>query len=115
MPTAATRSHNSIAFEPTSGRFANQSGGGGALKVASDLAHVTTSSTLDTIVPIAKVSGTTSTHRSRSVITATASARLPHSHTCKVIMSGQVATTMVAAHTMAPRNGRKIHMEDPIR
>ena len=115
MPTAATRFHNSIAFEPTNGRFAIHSGGAGTLKVASDFAHATTSSTLETIVPIAKVNGTTSTPRSRRVITVTASPRLPHSHFCKEIISGQVATTMVAAHTMAPRNGRKIHIEDPIR
>src|SRR6187200_892821 len=104
----ATRFHNSIAFVPTSGTFANQSGGAGALKLASDFAHPTTSSTLETIVTIAKVNGTTSTPRSRRVIAVTASARLPHSQFCKEIINGQVATTIVPAHTMAARNGRKI-------
>ena len=65
-------------------------------------------------MPIANVSGTTRTHRSKSVITATASERLPHSHACTEIMRGHVATTIVAAHTIAPINGRKIHIEDPI-
>ena len=31
------------------------------------------------------------------------------------IIIGQVATTMVAAHTIAPRNGLKIQREEPIR
>jgi hypothetical protein len=33
---------------------------------------------------------------------------------CTEIITGQGATTIVVAHTMAVRNGRKIQMEEPI-
>src|SRR6266550_354477 len=115
IPTAATRSHNSTTFGPTSGRSAIHGGTAGALNDASDFTHTTISSTFETIVPMANVRGTTNTHKSKSVINVTASARLPQSHDCAAIMSGHVATTIVVAHTIAPRNGRKIQMEDPIR
>jgi hypothetical protein len=85
------------------------------LNDASDFTHTTISSTFETIVPMANVRGTTNTHKSKSVINVTASARLPQSRACAAIMSGHVATTIVVAHTIAPRNGRKIQMEDPIR
>ena len=82
---------------------------------ASDFTHPTISSAFETIVPMANVRGTTNTPKSKSVINVTASARLPQSHSCAAIISGQVATTIVVAHTIAPRNGRKIQMEDPIK
>src|SRR5262245_57120412 len=113
-PAAATRSHNSTALAPTKGIFATHSGWEGDLKSLNDLVHSTISSTFATMVPIAKVNGTTKMHSNRIVINATARARLFKSHACADIMSGQVATTIVVAHTTAPRNGRKIQIEDPI-
>ena len=115
IPAAATRSHNSTAFVPMNGRSATHWGAEGVLKEPSDFTHSTMSSTFETIVPIAKVSGRTMIHKRKSVITVTASARLPQSHVCKPIIRDQVATTIVAAHTIAPRNGRNIQIEEPIR
>ncbi len=67
------------------------------------------------MVPMARVSGTIRTQSKTSVINVTASARLPPNRPWTEIISGQVATTMVVAQTIAPRNGRKIQIEDPIR
>src|SRR5215469_130612 len=104
-----------MALAPTSGRLASQAGGGSSLKEAKSFAQIAISSTFDTIAPTANVNGTTRTQSSKSVITVTAKARLFPNHLCSEIIKGHVATTTVVAQTIAPKNGRSIQIEDPIR
>ena len=66
------------------------------------------------MVPIAADSGTTSTSSRTTDITVTASQRRPPAQRCTLISSGQVATTIMIAQMIAPRNGRRIHSEAAI-
>src|ERR1044072_5361461 len=97
------------------GMLATHSGGEGVFKEVRDFVHSTISSTFDTIVPIAKVSGTINTQSKSSVITASAKERLPHNQSWIFVIIGHVATTMVVAQTSAPRNGKRIQIEAPMR
>jgi hypothetical protein len=62
-----------------------------------------------TIVPIASQNGTTNTRRIDIVMTVTASPRPFHNLACTFRNIGQIAIASIAAHSMAGRNGRRIH------
>ena len=62
---------------------------------------------------IANVSGTTSTSSIAPVISATASPRR-RTRRCTASSTGHVATTIIAAHTVDSRNGRRIQNDAAI-
>ena len=111
---AAIFSHNSTACVPISGSVPSQAGGGGRTNDRRFVAQATISLALATIVPMASDNGSTSTSSSAPVIAATASFRLPHSHACSRRITGHVATTIINAQTIAPRNGRRIQIVSAI-
>src|SRR5688500_9048998 len=78
------------------------------------LAQSATSSTLVTTVAIAAESGTTSTSSRTTDITVTASQRRPPLRRCAHSIIGQVATTIIVAQMIAPRNGCRIQNEAAI-
>jgi hypothetical protein len=92
-----------------------KTGGGRSFNVAKFLAQTAISSRLDTIAAMAKLSGTTKTQSNSRLITTTAKLRLFYNTACSEIMKDHVATITVVAQTIAPRNGRKIRIVDPIR
>src|SRR5262245_4665112 len=114
MPIAAIFSHAVASSSPIKGRSAAASATDGIFRSAADLAQSAMTSTWSTIVPIVSNRGTTRTESNTSVITVTASARFPQRRASTVAMTGHVDTTMVAAHTIAPINGIRIHIDDPI-
>jgi len=84
----------------------SQSGGGGTVKVASDLALITISSALLIMVATARDKGTMRASSRTRVITATASHLLPHRRAWRATRRGQVATTIMVAQIKALTNGR---------
>ena len=70
------------------------------------LVHATTSSARSTMATTAIVSGTARIVSISSVMTVTASTRLPHRRAWTRRSAGQVATTTMVAQTTAGRNGR---------
>jgi hypothetical protein len=73
------------------------------------------SSACSAIVPTARANGKASTRRIASVITTTASQRRPPTRDCTARIKGQVATTIIPAHTIAARNGWSTHSDARIR
>ena len=67
------------------------------------------------MVRTAKQIGTIKTSSNRTVITSTASQRLPQSRACSLRKNGQVAMTIMAAHSSDVRNGRMIQKHAAIR
>jgi hypothetical protein len=67
------------------------------------------------MVSIASHSGRTNSNSMASVISATAGARRLPKRTSAALSSGQVATTIIVAHTVAARNGRNTHRLRAIR
>src|SRR5688572_8203949 len=66
------------------------------------------------MVPIAADSGTMSSSTRMSDIAVTAAQRRPPTRRCSARNCGQVATTIIVAQMIAPRNGRRIHNEAAI-
>ena len=102
---AANCCQRSTAELPTTGIFSSQPGGGGILTVDNDLNHPTISSVWSRMVRTAKQIGTIKTSSNRTVITRMASQRLPQSRVCSLRKYGQVAMTIMAAHSSDERNG----------
>src|SRR5277367_4931045 len=94
----------STAEPPTNGIFSSQPGGGGILTVDNDLNQPTISSDWSRMVRTAKQIGTIKTSSSSTVITNTASQRLPQSRLCSLRKNGQVAMTIMVAHSNDERN-----------
>ena len=67
------------------------------------------------MVPMATTSGTTKSSSRASVITKVASQRRPPTAACTRRISGQVATTTIAAQIAGPMKGRSTHSDAPIR
>src|SRR5258706_5654614 len=109
------RCQRSTAELPTTGIFSSQPGGGGILTVDKDLNHPTISSDRSRMVNTAKQTGTIKTRSNRMVITSTASQRLPQSRDCSLRKKGQVAMTIMAAHSSDERNGRITQKQAAIR
>ncbi len=108
MPEAAYSRQRASSFSPTNGRPCSQSGGIGSLSVPSAFAQAMIWSAWSMIEPAASTNGSTNTSSITTSMTATASPRLPHSQRCARSISGQVATTIIAAQMRAARNGRRI-------
>ena len=114
-PCAAYWLHRSAIFSPTKGSFAIKSGGGASVSIDIEFAQPAILSALLTIVKIAADNGTTNIRSSATVMTVTASARLPHSRRCTASMIGHVDTTIIVDHISAERKGRTIHNDADIR
>ena len=112
---AANCCQRSTAELPTTGIFSSQPGGGGILTVDNDLNHPTISSVWSRMVRTAKQIGTIKTSSNRTVITRMASQRLPQSRVCSLRKYGQVAMTIMAAHSSDERNGRMTQKHAAIR
>jgi hypothetical protein len=108
LPSAAICPQAWLSFEPTTGRFATQTGGGGKEYVAAPLIHPTIWSAWLTIVPTEREKGMIKTSSRARVIMTTAGERLPPNHRWKRSMTGQVATTIMVAQIIARRKGRMI-------
>ena len=106
---AAACSHSCAARSPTIGRLATQAGGGGSLKPESIAACATMSSAWRTMVPMASISGTTSSIRISRLITSTARLRRPHSRASNQRSIGQVDTTIIVAQMVGAMKGRSTH------
>ena len=78
------------------------------VNAASDLLKSAMSPTLSTMVETASDKGTMMTSRSRTVITVTASQRLPRRRAWSPSRAGHVVTTIMVAQRMATRKGRRI-------
>ena len=106
---AASCRHSVAIRDPTRGTFSTQSGGGGTWRAATDVGQPAISSAWSTMAVTASTSGTTSTNSMASVMIVTASQRRPPSCAWRAIIIGQVATTTIAAQTVAPMNGNSTH------
>ena len=102
-PPATIASHSADTLGPTNGMLATQSGGLGSVIVTSfrSVSRWACSTSVDTSM----TSGAMTITSSSSIITSTAPVRLPPQRACAPFMSGQVATTIIAAQMSAGRNG----------
>ena len=84
------------------------------MKLASEVVQVVISLKFSATATMANEKGRTKIASKRNVIPVTASHRRPSSQRWSVKSMGQVATTIMVAHTTAPRNGRRIQTEAAI-
>ena len=84
------------------------------MKVESEVVQAVISLKFSMKAPMANEKGRRKIASKRSVITVTASHRRPSSQRWSIKSMGQVATTIMVAHTTAPRNGRRIQTEAAI-